>query len=282
MALATIGTDTGGSIRIPAAACGIVGLKPTFGELPLGRVVPLSRTLDHLGPLALNVTDAWHVYRALRGQTTSATLEPVPADGLRLGVPRQYFCERLDDQVRDRFEAALDAIRGAGARVDEVAIAHASAIPSVYLHIVLSDAAAYHAATLETMPERYTAPVRQRLEMGRYVLAEDYVRALEGREMLRQRVDAVLETCDALVLPTLPIAAPPLGASSIRVGAVEEPVRSIMLRLTQLFNLTGHPAISLPCGTTSEGLPCGLQVVGARGETDALARMAASIEPLVA
>src|SRR5439155_22034774 len=124
-------------------------------------------------------------------------------------------------------------------------------------------AAAYHATALEHMPERYTRAVRTRLEMGRYVLAEDYVRALEGREILRREVNGALAGRDALVLPTLPIPAPPIGAASVRVGTTTEPVRNVMLRLTQAFNLTGHPAIALPAGHTSSGLPCSVQLVGA-------------------
>ncbi|HEX3645167.1 MAG TPA: amidase, partial [Vicinamibacterales bacterium] len=192
MALATIGTDTGGSIRIPAAACGIVGLKPTLGELSVDGVVPLSRTLDHIGPLAQSVTDASLVYHALMGDVSAKPPAPVPIHGLRLGVPRTYFCDLLDDEVRARFEEALARLSVAGARIDEIEIHHAAEIASVYLHLVMADAAAYHAATLESMPEKYTTNVRLRLEMGRYVLGEDYVRALAGRERIRREVDAAL------------------------------------------------------------------------------------------
>ena len=278
MALATIGTDTGGSIRIPAAACGAVGFKPTYGEVSTDGVVPLSRALDHVGPLARSVTDAWIVYRALLGDPAPPPLAAVPLRGLRVGVPRAYFCEVLDDEVRARFEETLDALRAAGVSVDETEIPHAKHIAPIYLHIVLADAAAYHATTLESMPERYTAPVRLRLEMGRYVLAEDYVRAQNGREQLRREVNAALAGHDALMLPTLPIPAPPLGADSVKVGSTEEPVRNMMLRLTQLFNLTGHPAIAIPCGRTSDGLPCSLQLVGAHRQTEALLRAALACE----
>ena len=281
MALASIGTDTGGSIRIPAAACGIVGLKPTHGEVPTDGVVPLSRTLDHIGPLASNVRDAYVVYRALLGDSTPAALAAAPVQGLRLGIPRAYFCDVLDDDVRRRFDEALDRLRTSGARVQDTEIRHANEIAPIYLHIVLTEAAAFHAKTLEAMPDRYTPPVRVRLELGRHVMGEDYVRALKGREILRQEVDAALAEHDALVLPTLPIPAPLLGASSVRVGRVKEPVRNLMLRLTQLFNITGHPAISLPCGTTSDGLPCGLQLVGARMRTVALAEIALACESLL-
>jgi len=281
MALASIGTDTGGSIRIPAAACGTVGLKPSFGEVSIDGVVPLSRTLDHVGPLTQTVSDACLVYHALLGDERVTPPAPMPLHDLRLAVPRRYFCDLLEDEVRARFESALDRLRAGGAHFDDIEIHHAADIAPVYLHIVLGDAAAYHATALETMPERYTPPVRLRLEMGRYILAEDYVRALKGRELLKREVDAALAQHDALVLPTLPISAPPLGANSVEVGATTEPVRNLMLRLTQLFNVTGHPAISIPSGRTSAGMPCAVQLVGCRMQTDALLRVALTCEPHV-
>jgi aspartyl-tRNA(Asn)/glutamyl-tRNA(Gln) amidotransferase subunit A len=279
MALASIGTDTGGSIRIPAAACGIVGLKPTLGELPLVGVVPLSRTLDHLGPLARTVADTWILYRALAGKPVAdPAVRPRTVRGLRLAVPRRYFCDALEDGVRERFEAAVAALRQAGAVVTDAEIPAAPDGAAIYLHIVLSEAAAYHAATLEAIPHRYSTAVRERLEMGRYVLAEDYLRALAGRDVLSRQVDAALAPVDALVLPTLPIVAPTIGAATARVGDGEQPVRNLMLRLTQTFNLSGHPALSLPCGQTPAGLPCGLQMVGQRGQTERLLETAAGIE----
>jgi len=281
MSLATIGTDTGGSIRIPAAACGTVGLKPSFGEVPTDGVVPLSNTLDHVGPLTRSVTDACFVYHALLGHVSAAPPSPMPVRGLRLGVPRTYFCDLLDDDVRARFEESLDRLRAAGARIDEVDIRHAKDIAPIYLHLVLGDAAAYHAATLDSMPDRYTTPVRLRLEMARYVLAEDYVRALAGREILRREVNAALAPREALVLPTLPIPAPLIGADSVMIGSGKEAIRNVMLRLTQPFNVTGHPAISLPSGLTAAGLPCALQLVGGRMQTDALLSVALACEPYV-
>jgi aspartyl-tRNA(Asn)/glutamyl-tRNA(Gln) amidotransferase subunit A len=278
MALAALGTDTGGSIRIPAAACGIVGLKPTYGEISVGKIVPLSRTLDHVGPLARTVGDVWLVHRALLESTEWRTLTPTPLNGVRLGRPGGYLRDLLDADVKARFEAAIGALREAGARVDDVEIPSAARTPAVYIHIHASEGSEYHAKMLETSPSQYTRPVRLRLEMGRYVLAEDYVRAINAREILRREVEAALSGCDALVLPTLPIPAPPIGAESVVVNGALEPVRGLMLRLTQLFNLTGHPAVSIPCGATSDGLPCGLQLVGRQFETDALLQVALACE----
>ena len=282
MAMATIGTDTGGSIRIPAAACGIVGLKPSLGEVSTDGVVPLSRTMDHVGPLAQSVTDACLIYHALLGDAHATPPAPMPTSGLRLAVPRAYFCDLLDEEVRARFEEALARLRAAGAHIDDIVLHHAADTGPVYLHLVLGDAAAYHAATLESMPEKYTPNVRIRLEMGRYALAEDYVRALAGRKRLRLAVDAALATYDALILPTLPIPAPLIGANSVDIAGHSEPVRNAMLRLTQLFNVTGHPAISIPDGHTSDGLPCAVQLVGSRMQTDALLKVALACESQIA
>jgi len=279
---ATIGTDTGGSIRIPAAACGVVGLKPTLGEVSVEGVVPLSRTMDHVGPLTNGVADACLVYHALLGDPTRRPPAPVPMHGLRLAVLRPHFCDLLDHDVRESFESALNRLRAAGVRIDDIEIRHAADVAAVYLHLVLSDAAAYHAKTLETMPDRYCPAVRLRLEMGRYILAEDYVRALAGRSVLTREVDAALVQHDALVLPTLPIPAPTIGASTVDVSGRQEPVRNVMLRLTQLFDVTGHPAISIPSEPTKSGLPTGLQLVGGRHQTDALLRVALACESLVA
>jgi aspartyl-tRNA(Asn)/glutamyl-tRNA(Gln) amidotransferase subunit A len=284
MSVASIGTDTGGSIRIPAAACGTVGLKPAWGDVPCEGVVPLCRSLDHVGPLARSVPDAWLIYLVLRGDLTAARWPlpaPRPIRGMRLGVPRQYFHDVLDDDVRARFAASLAWLRQAGAQTVDVGIPHAPDIPPVYLHTSLPEAAAYHAGWLASASERYTRNVRLRLEMGRYVLAEDYVRAQDARTVLRREVDAALEGCEALVLPTLPIPAPPIGATTVDVAGTPQPVRGMMLRLTQLFNLTGHPAVSMPIGDTPAGLPCGLQLVGRLNDTEGLLATAATCEPIV-
>jgi aspartyl-tRNA(Asn)/glutamyl-tRNA(Gln) amidotransferase subunit A len=302
MAYASIGTDTGGSIRIPASACGLVGLKPAHGDISFEGVVPLSSTLDHVGPLCRSVEDARILFEALRtkhlapapGTSTPhpahahapstphpahapSTQHPAPST-IRLGIPRDYFLSLLDPQVARAFDDTCARLRDAGVTLEDVDILHATEIAPVYLQIVLCEAAAYHAKTLESHAEAYTEPVRLRLEMGRYLLAEDYVRALGGRDVLRRELDRALEGRDGLLLPSLAILPPKLGAATVRVGTADEPVRNIMLRLTQLFNVTGHPAITVPCGASAEGLPIGVQIAGGSG-TSALLELAQTLEP---
>jgi aspartyl-tRNA(Asn)/glutamyl-tRNA(Gln) amidotransferase subunit A len=278
MAYASIGTDTGGSIRIPAAACGLVGLKPTIGELPTDGIVPLSETMDHPGPMCVSVEDTALLYGVLRGVADPGVPTAREVGGLRFGVPRAYFFDLLDTQVAARFEEACERLRSGGAVLEDVVIPHTKEIGSIYVHIALPEAAAYHAPTLESQPQDYTENVRLRLEMGRYILAEDYVRAQRGRHRLIREVREALNGRDGLLLPSMPVPATKLGVPTVSLGGTEETVRNITLRLTQLFNITGHPAISLPCGTTGEGLPVGIQIVGVRNRTPELLEVAAAVE----
>jgi aspartyl-tRNA(Asn)/glutamyl-tRNA(Gln) amidotransferase subunit A len=280
MSIASIGTDTGGSIRIPSAACGVVGLKPGWNEIPADGVVPLSRQLDHVGPLARTVTDAWLVHEVLAGRepAADARLTPATLAGARIGLLDGYFWDRMGADVEPVARAGVEALRRAGAIVEPVTLPHAADMAAIYLPLVFGDAAAFHAATLESHPDDYTPNVRLRLEMGRYVLAEDYVRAMRGREVIAREIDQALDGRVALVCPTLPIAAPPIGAVTVPVRGGDEPVRNAMLRLTQPFNLGRQPAVSLPCGVTPQGLPVGLQLVGPFGHTLQLLQLAAAVE----
>jgi len=279
MAYASIGTDTGGSVRIPASLCGLVGLKPSLGELPTDGVVPLSATLDHVGPLCRSVADARILYEVLGDEA----VRPAPRAGrtraIRLGVLRGYFTRLLDAEVASSFESACARLQKAGVELCDRTVPHADDIQAIYVHIALSEGAAYHGPMLDRRPHDYTVNVRLRLEMGRYILGEDYLRALRGRDVLQAEVDRALNDCDALLLPTLPVPAPRLGVETVQIGETRESVRTVMLRLTQLFNITGHPAITVPCGQTAEGLAIGAQIVGARQGTRLLLDVAETLEP---
>ncbi|MEO7270519.1 MAG: amidase, partial [Vicinamibacterales bacterium] len=208
MAFGALGTDTGGSIRIPSAVCGVVGLKPALGEVPIAGVVPLSRTLDHVGPMARSVADVILIYEALTGTHLDPPRRSTP---ITFGIPRPYFCDVLDTDTAAALERTRQALLSAGHRVLDVQIDDAEWTPHVYLHIVLPEATCYHAPWLAPHAHRYSPGVRIRLELGGYVLGEDYVRAMRLRDQLRARVDAALDRCDALLLPTQPMGAPPIG-----------------------------------------------------------------------
>ncbi|HYE89292.1 MAG TPA: amidase [Vicinamibacterales bacterium] len=284
MSLGTVGTDTGGSIRIPAAACGVVGLKPEWGRVSASGVVPLSRQLDHVGPLAASVADAWLLYNAMlpASDQIGDALEAAPLEGLRIGKLTGYFLDRLDEDVEAGVAQTIERLQQAGASVTAVSVPHAADIAAIYLHLVFGDAAEYHARTLESRPQDYTTAVRLRLEMARYVLAEDYIRAVRGKALIAREIDRALDGIDLLVLPALAIPAPPLGAATMPVKGGPDAVRSLMLRCTQPFNLSGHPAISIPCGLTRDRMPIGLQLVGHKGRTPALVQAALAVEASIA
>ncbi len=278
MGVASIGSDTGGSIRIPAAACGVVGLKPSLGEVPVDGVVPLCATFDHVGPITRTVADAAAIWAVLTDRPPIQLAPPAPAN-VTLGALGGYFTELLDASVRAAFDAAAARLAAAGVTVAPRSIDGTDTIVDTYVDISLPEAAHWHAHTLDTRPGDYQPAVRERLERGRTISAVRYVQAREMRERLRLAVDAALADCDALMLPTLPIVAPLLGATDVTMDAspgATLTVRAAMLRLTQLFNISGHPAISIPVPTS--GLPVGLQLVGRRDATAALLAVAATCE----
>jgi aspartyl-tRNA(Asn)/glutamyl-tRNA(Gln) amidotransferase subunit A len=200
---------------------------------------------------------------------------------LRIGRLGGYFLEKLNRDVRARFEGALERLASAGAAVVELELRRLPDIATTYINVVLPEAFAYYAEALSKSPGAFSKGTRERLEMGSRISRDDYVNAQGDRATMRDIVDAALTKCDVLALPTLPVPAQKIGATTAMVGSAEEPLRPITLRLTQLFNLTGHPAISLPCGDSSDGMPCAVQLVGRRQQTSELARAAFSCEAYV-
>lgn len=279
MGLASIGTDTGGSIRIPAAACGVVGLKGSYGEVPTDGVIPLSASFDHVGPLAQTVADAALVWSVVASKPMPDLAAP---RAIRLRRLVGYFDRPIEPAVREGFERALAQLQASGVALANAELALAPGIVDAYVNTVLPEGAAWHAQYLDSRPNDYTPAVRARFEAGRTIPAVKYVDAAAFCRRLRAEVDALLADADALVLPTLPLTAPLLGAGDITIDPAlggTMPVRSAMLKHTQPFNMSGHPAISLPLPVT--GLPVGLQLVGRRDNTAGLLAIAAACEKIV-
>lgn len=283
----SVGSDTGGSIRIPSSICGVVGLKPSIHDVPTTGVIPLSTTFDHVGPMATSVAAAAAMWRVLADQPDSVVATPKPGD-FRLGLLGGYFTEPLESIVRAAFDSAMTKLRNANIRVRDSQITGTSGIHPAYVDVVLPEAAAWHRKYLDTRGALYTNNVRARLIAGRDISAVNYFSAVQACDNYRIQVDALLTEVDALVLPTLPITAPVIGQNEVTLyggsgidAGQQVNVRAAMLRNTQLFNMTGHPAISLPLPMPPGMLPCGLQLVGRLDKTAELLAIAASCEKIV-
>ena len=278
LAPAALGTDTAGSVRLPAAQCGIVGLKPTYGRIGIEGVIPLAWSLDHVGPMARSVADAALLYGVMAAQPASQLAGPPSLRGVRLGVPRGYFFDVLQPDVGTACEVALDVLRRLGAETTDVDWPGVEVSNSATWTIILAEASAYHRQWFRTTPELYSDETRTNLELGEFLAAADYVQAQRVRSVLQSSVNALLHEVDALVTPSLPITAPLIGQSTIQLGGKERAINPVFIRLADPFNLTGLPAISVPCGFGANGLPVGLQIASAPLAERRVLRIAAAYE----
>jgi aspartyl-tRNA(Asn)/glutamyl-tRNA(Gln) amidotransferase subunit A len=281
------GTDTGGSIRIPAALCSTVGLKPTFGLVNVAGVIQLAKTLDHAGPIARSVTDLCIMLEAIAGDFPRGSarldfrkLRKNRPRKFRLGWPREYFFERIDREVQEAVESAAKCFKSLGATIKEVSLPGLDGSVDPSTKIALAEATQHHESQ-GYFPQRageYSDDVRHRLELGREIRAVDYLSALEVKRAITEEFDSAFEHVDAIIAPTLPIAAPRIGEKEIEIGREKETVRSALVRLNRPANLTGHPALSIPCGFTSSGLPIGLQLIGPKWSEARLLSIALAFE----
>ncbi len=272
MCSAALGSDTGGSIRNPAALCGLVGLKPTYGRVSRYGAVPCAWSLDNVGPLTRTAEDAALILGAIAGwdpRDPASSAEPVPdyqaalsqgISALRIAVLREYATDPAEPGVTAAFQAALDVLRGLGATVEELSMDEVSAAIGASTAILSSEVTAYHEENLRTRPEDFSSEVRARLETGLFIAATDYLKGQRIRRLLIQRFAEVLQRYDAIVCPTVPVTAPKRDQEVIQFDGFSEPRGTTMVRHTRLFNLNSLPAVSVPCGFASNGMPVGLQV----------------------
>ncbi len=283
----SIGTDTGGSIRVPAALCGIVGLKPTFGRVPVDDVIPLSPRLDCVGPLARTTADAATLLDPIfvRGRNESRLSNAAKSSSrrqVRLGLPREFFFKILSPEVEYAFDEALRVFRKLGANLKEVSIPLLHETEDAGNQIAWAEATHYHqqAGCFPARAADYGEDVRTLLELGAKVPATAYLQAMELRDTFIEHFHAAMADAnlDALIVPTTPIVAPLIGEETTPISGVNHPTRALLLRLNRPANLGGLPAISIPCGFSPEGLPVGLQLIGAVTDEHLLVRIAHAFE----
>jgi len=288
----SIGTDTGGSIRIPSSLCGVVGVKPGIGRVSLEGVVPLSPRLDFVGPLARTVADTILLLEPIfsRGKREPSLLSTRKSPSrsskrLKLGIPKEFFFDVIAGDVDVAFRNVIRGFEKQGASVKEISISLLSETEEAGNHIAWPEATLYHqqAGWFPARSAEYGEDVRSRLEMGTKVSAIAYLQALATRDKVIDQCHLAMANAgvDALVVPTTPISAPLIGEESTLVGKANHVTRALLLRLNRPANLAGIPAISVPCGFTSSGLPIGLQLIGAVGSEPLLLRIAQVAQTLM-
>lgn len=290
MAFMAMGSDTGGSIRIPASFCGVVGLKPTYGRVSRYGAMPLGFSLDHMGPLARSVRDAGAVLNVIAGydprdETTSRRPlenyvpdpEP-PIRGLRIGLPENFYFERLDPDVEAAVRDAFRTAESHGAEVVPLRVPDIAAINTVARAILLGEASALMEPHLEKR-DLFGADVLALLDQGRLLPATDYINAQRLRRVMQREFAAVWSRVDCLLTPTTPTAAPRIGETSTVIAGESEDVRLAATRLVRGINLLGLPAVSIPCGSDRRGLPIGLQIIGQPFAEALILRVAQTLLP---
>ena len=286
-----MGTDTGGSIRIPAAVCGVVGLKPTYGRVSRFGIASLSWSLDHAGPLARTVGDVAVTLGAVAGydeRDPGSANVPVAdytaeldlgVKGLRIGVPRNYFFDRVDPEVSKNVRAALDKLASEGAELVDVEIPMAEQIMAVEFGLCMPEASAYHQEAMRTRRELYQEDVRTFLEAGEMIPAVDYIAALRLRTRMQAAWRKMFDGLDAVIGPAVPSAATRRDQLSVLWGdGSEEPVTSVFVRLSAPANVLGLPSVAVPCGLTAGGLPTSFQVIGRPFQEARILRIARAYE----
>jgi aspartyl-tRNA(Asn)/glutamyl-tRNA(Gln) amidotransferase subunit A len=273
------GTDTGGSIRIPASFCGVTGLKPTFGLISKRGVMPLGWTMDHMGPITKTVRDAAVSFHAMAG-LSSGYVPPKNVDihGLRVGLPVNYYFEKLDPEVAESVRTAVQTAAAFGARIVDIKVPDIDALNVVGRMLLLAEATSVHRDNLLNRRSDIGADVVTLLDQGRLIRGSDYVDAQRLRRIYAREFSKLWTQVDCIFTPTTPTPAPKIGQVSMQVGAQQEDVRLATTRLMRAINVLGIPALSIPCGFTKARLPIGLQILGAPRAEDMILRIGAAIE----
>ncbi|MBU0699221.1 MAG: amidase [Proteobacteria bacterium] len=285
-----LGTDTGGSTRAPAALCGVVGFKPTYGLISTKGIIPYCWSLDHVGIFSKTVQDAAIVFEYLtdrvkpgrhRSQKSNFQFNQTPLDDMRkvrIGVPRTFFFDRMDEEIHEAVKKAIMLCGQCKAELIDIDMPPMEKTRTVSLVIQLPEMLSYHSRYLPEKKDLYGKDLCAGMALGQFILAEHYIRAKRMVEWYRMKMEESFKQVDLIITPSCPIIAPKIDSDFIEWGDKKEPVGNAITRYTSFFNMTGHPAISIPCGIHSSGLPMGVQLVGHHFDENTLLKVAHVLE----
>jgi aspartyl-tRNA(Asn)/glutamyl-tRNA(Gln) amidotransferase subunit A len=287
---AATGSDTGGSIRIPSSICGIVGIKPTYGRISRYGLTPLSWSLDTAGPMARNVKDCAYLLEAMSGydiNDDSSSTRNVPQFAndlenkntkLTIGIPKSQYFSNIHSEVASKVNGAIEVLKNICFNIVEVDIPTPEEAGKIQLNIINPEAAAFHQDRLQNDSDRIAPDVRARLESGIFIPAVNYIQAQRLRRSFIDQMIDCMSNIDALVTPTEPICTPEIGQMTTKINNEEVAIQSLLTKFTSPFNLSGLPAISVPCGFDTNGMPIGLQIIGKHFDEATILQIAQAFE----
>jgi aspartyl-tRNA(Asn)/glutamyl-tRNA(Gln) amidotransferase subunit A len=289
MVPAAFGTDTGGSVRAPAALCGLVGFKPTLGRISTAGVLPYCWTLDHVGTITRSVRDAALLLETVAGFDPKdpsssqvpckdySTAPPESLSGIRIGLAKKFFFERVDPEIKAATQSVIDYLKTQGVIFVEVELPDLEYARTVSLTVQMPEALSFHMRYLEDRADRYSLDFRAGLALGQNILAEHYIRASRMITFYRQQMSAIFSQVNFLITPGAPIVAPKIGTVAIIDFGQKEALGNAITRFTSFFNMTGNPAITIPSGLHSSGLPMSVQIIGENFEEAAVLNLAHAV-----
>lgn len=275
LCVASIGTDTGGSVRIPAASCGLVGLKPTRNLIKGSGITPLSWTLDHIGPITKNIDDLLLIMNGIVNNEVYA-INHLDIKNLNIGIPTNFFNERIEEEVLQFYTNAIEQFERLGAKIIKIEVPGAEEAMDLTFTLAISEAGYTHKEQIQSNINVYGDDVKQILGLSTSISAPQYISALKRQNKLAKKLDDTFNQIDILLTPTLPALPKDIGQEEIVIENEAEPIFDCMNRYTNYFNITGNPAITIPTGISNCGLPVGIQLVGAK-QNDSLIMQVAKV-----
>jgi aspartyl-tRNA(Asn)/glutamyl-tRNA(Gln) amidotransferase subunit A len=277
LCLGSIGTDTAGSIRVPSSCCGVIGLKPTYNLISVQGIMPLSNSLDHAGPIAQSVGDLAIIMEAMTNKPFGKNCYR-GIKGMKIGVPKKFFNERMDLDVKNSFHEALKTVENLGAILIEIPIPYEEDHREVAHILATSEVGFFHKDIFRNPLNQYSEGAIKTFNRSKTISAHSYIEGLSKRTQMTREITELFDSVDILITPTMPAVPSVIGLRELKIEGEMESMDECMIRYTSLFNITGHPAITIPCGLSQDIIPIGLQMIANHHREDLLIRAGYSFE----